>query len=253
MGYILEAESDTVIAVSPIRLDANCCAGCLAVDAARRIGRRLALSRLALRKRTLLLRKAGVIRVRKSSRERIHGSISRGDGAIRNPLLELHGGRTVFRTAQSQHSIQMSSRKQSEEATIRGSITGQRSAETSFKLDCEELGLCWPGDFGARLGPADPAQIATSEQEFHRYATLLNGHPKGRKRIIGDDLAIADFSIGASMAMAQPFQYPLANYAAIPMVRRARIAAAVEQIDCPAFTCPAFTRVMRKFVIRITV
>ena len=61
-------------------------------------------------------------------------------------------------------------------------------------------------------GDPDPAEIAKGEKLFHQFAEVLNAHLKGRKWLLGNDLTIADFSVGAPMAMAQAAQYPLAPY-----------------------------------------
>lgn len=64
-------------------------------------------------------------------------------------------------------------------------------------------------------GDPDPAMIAKGEQEFHRFAGVLNGSLKGRKWLAGNALTIADFSVGSWMALAQPAQYPVASYTEI--------------------------------------
>ena len=66
-----------------------------------------------------------------------------------------------------------------------------------------------------RLGAPDPAQIVRGEQEFHRCAAVLNGQLGGRQWLIGEDLTIADFSVGAWLAVAHPFQLPVAPYTEI--------------------------------------
>ena len=64
----------------------------------------------------------------------------------------------------------------------------------------------------AGLGDPDPAEVAKGEQQFHLFAAVLNDHLKGRRWLLGDALTIADFSVGAPMALAVPAQYPLAPY-----------------------------------------
>jgi glutathione S-transferase len=64
-------------------------------------------------------------------------------------------------------------------------------------------------------GDPDPAEIARGESEFHRFAGVLDGSLKGRKWLTGNDLTIADYSVGAWMAVAQLAQYPLASYTEI--------------------------------------
>jgi glutathione S-transferase len=62
------------------------------------------------------------------------------------------------------------------------------------------------------LGPPDPAFIARGEQNFARFAAVLNQSLKGRKWITGDDLTIADFSIGAWIPVAEGLHLPVAEY-----------------------------------------
>ncbi len=62
------------------------------------------------------------------------------------------------------------------------------------------------------LGPADPAFIARGEQNFGRFAGVLNQHLKGRKWLTGSDLTIADFSVGAWVPAAEHLQLPVAKY-----------------------------------------
>jgi glutathione S-transferase len=64
-------------------------------------------------------------------------------------------------------------------------------------------------------GEPDPAEIARGENEFHRLGGVLDGCLKGRKWLTGNDLTIADYSVGAWMAISQVAQYPVANYAEI--------------------------------------
>jgi glutathione S-transferase len=64
----------------------------------------------------------------------------------------------------------------------------------------------------AGLGAPDPVEVAKGEAQFHRCAKVLNAHLKGRKWLLGNQLTIADFAIGAPMATAVPAQYPVADY-----------------------------------------
>ena len=63
-----------------------------------------------------------------------------------------------------------------------------------------------------RLGPADATFIARGEQNFNRFAAVLNEHLKGRKWLVGGDLTIADFSIGAWIPAVEQLQLPLAKF-----------------------------------------
>lgn len=67
----------------------------------------------------------------------------------------------------------------------------------------------------AGLGDPNLEEIAKGENAFHQFAAVLNGHLKGRKWLLGNALTIADFAVGAPLAVAEPAQYPLATYAEI--------------------------------------
>jgi glutathione S-transferase len=59
------------------------------------------------------------------------------------------------------------------------------------------------------LGEADPIKVKEGEQNFQRYAEVLDGNLKGRKFVTGNTLTIADFSIGAWLNLAEAANYPL--------------------------------------------
>jgi glutathione S-transferase len=61
-------------------------------------------------------------------------------------------------------------------------------------------------------GDPDLAEVAKGEKQFHQFAEVLNAHLSARKWLLGNDLTIADFSVGAPMLMAEAAQYPLAPY-----------------------------------------
>ncbi|MGH8583650.1 MAG: glutathione S-transferase family protein [Gammaproteobacteria bacterium] len=63
------------------------------------------------------------------------------------------------------------------------------------------------------LGEADPAEIAKGEQRFHRFAQVLDQHLKGRRWLVGDRHTLADFSVGAPLALSGMAGYPIAAYA----------------------------------------
>ena len=65
------------------------------------------------------------------------------------------------------------------------------------------------------LGAPDPAFIARGEQNFARFAAVLDDHLKGRAWLIGERLTIADFSIGAFVPSAARFGLPLARFTEI--------------------------------------
>ena len=66
-------------------------------------------------------------------------------------------------------------------------------------------------------GGPDPAEVEKGEQNFHRFADVLNGQLEGRQFVTGPRLTVADFSIGAWLNLAEVAQYPLAPY---PEIRR---------------------------------
>jgi len=65
------------------------------------------------------------------------------------------------------------------------------------------------------LGAPDPAFIARGEQNFARFAAVLDDQLKGRAWLIGDRLTIADFSIGGLVPSAARFGLPLARFSEI--------------------------------------
>jgi glutathione S-transferase len=62
------------------------------------------------------------------------------------------------------------------------------------------------------LGEPDPAKLQEGEQNFNRYAQILNDNLKGRKFVIGNTRTLADFSLGAWLNLAQPAQFPLGPF-----------------------------------------
>jgi glutathione S-transferase len=65
------------------------------------------------------------------------------------------------------------------------------------------------------LGAADSAFIARGEQNFIRFATVLDDHLKGRSWLIGNRPTIADFSIGAFVPSAARLALPLTRFSEI--------------------------------------
>jgi len=66
-----------------------------------------------------------------------------------------------------------------------------------------------------RLGPPDEVFIARGEQNFDRFATVLNDALPGRKWLTGDTVTIADFSIGAWLPVARRLGLPVEKFRAI--------------------------------------
>jgi glutathione S-transferase len=67
------------------------------------------------------------------------------------------------------------------------------------------------------LGPADQAFIKRGEQNFARFARVLDGCLAGKTWLLGDRLTIADFSVGGVIPNAQAMDLSFAEY---PEIRR---------------------------------
>jgi glutathione S-transferase len=65
------------------------------------------------------------------------------------------------------------------------------------------------------LGAPDPAFIARGEQNFVRFAAVLDDHLKGRNWLVGEQPTIADFSIGAFVPSAVRLGLPIARFSKI--------------------------------------
>src|SRR5271167_3225598 len=62
------------------------------------------------------------------------------------------------------------------------------------------------------LGPPDPAFIARGEQNFTRFAAVLNDSLRGKTWLIGERLTIADFSIGGFVPSAERMELPVGSF-----------------------------------------
>jgi glutathione S-transferase len=65
------------------------------------------------------------------------------------------------------------------------------------------------------LGAPEPAFIARGEENFVRFATVLDDQLKGKAWLIGDRPTIADFSIGAFVPSATRLGLPVARFSEI--------------------------------------
>jgi len=88
----------------------------------------------------------------------------------------------------------------------------------SAHLDAESCGMVGfekisKGVLG--LGAADPAFIARGEENFARFATVLNESLRGRNWLTGGGLTIADFSIGAWVPAAERLELPVGKFSEI--------------------------------------
>src|SRR5713226_1387520 len=62
------------------------------------------------------------------------------------------------------------------------------------------------------LGPADPAFIARGEQNFARFAAVLDESLRERMWLIGDALTIADFSVAGLVPSAARMALPVMDF-----------------------------------------
>jgi glutathione S-transferase len=65
------------------------------------------------------------------------------------------------------------------------------------------------------LGPPDAVFIARGEQNFSRFAAVLNDSLKGKRWLLGDRLTLADFSIGGLVPTAQRMELPMTQFTEI--------------------------------------
>ena len=63
---------------------------------------------------------------------------------------------------------------------------------------------------------ADPIEVAKGEENFHRFAQVLESHLKGREWLVGNGVTLADFSVGSFLDLAELAKYPMAGYTEIP-------------------------------------
>jgi glutathione S-transferase len=59
---------------------------------------------------------------------------------------------------------------------------------------------------------ADPAALAEGEKVWHSFAPILNAHLETHKWMVGEELTLADFSVGACFSYAEPSHLPWDNY-----------------------------------------
>lgn len=65
------------------------------------------------------------------------------------------------------------------------------------------------------LGPPDPAFIARGEQNFKRFAAVLNDELRAKTWLMGERLTIADFSIGQLVPSAERHGLPVGKFGEI--------------------------------------
>jgi len=62
------------------------------------------------------------------------------------------------------------------------------------------------------MGEPDQALLKEAEQNFKRFAGILEKQLEGRDFILGDDVTLADFSVGAMMIYADAADIPIASF-----------------------------------------
>jgi glutathione S-transferase len=61
-------------------------------------------------------------------------------------------------------------------------------------------------------GPADPAELKKGEEQFHRFATVLDDHLRDREWLVGNNLTLADYAVGSVLDLAEAAQMPVEKY-----------------------------------------
>lgn len=62
------------------------------------------------------------------------------------------------------------------------------------------------------MGEPEPAILKEAEQNFSRFAQILEEQLEGRDFILGNDVTLADFSVGAMMVYADAAGIPIASF-----------------------------------------
>ncbi len=62
------------------------------------------------------------------------------------------------------------------------------------------------------LGDPDPQAIEKGEEQFHRFAKVLDDYLRGRQWLINDQLSLADFCVAPMLALSEPAAYPIEPY-----------------------------------------
>lgn len=61
-------------------------------------------------------------------------------------------------------------------------------------------------------GPPDPAVVAEVEQDFHRFAKVLDATLADRDWLVGNRLSYADFRVASSLPYAERASLPIGDY-----------------------------------------
>jgi len=61
-------------------------------------------------------------------------------------------------------------------------------------------------------GAPDPAEIKKGEDQFHRFATVLDDHLKGRDWLVGNNVTLADYAVGSMLDLTEAAHLPAEKY-----------------------------------------
>lgn len=64
-------------------------------------------------------------------------------------------------------------------------------------------------------GSADPVELIRGEALIAQYASVLDRHLRNRQWVVGSEITLADFALGASLMHAESAKVPLARYPAL--------------------------------------
>jgi len=62
------------------------------------------------------------------------------------------------------------------------------------------------------LGETNLEEIAKAGERFHRFASVLEQHLKGKEWLVGNGVTLADFSVGSYLGLTEMAKYPIENY-----------------------------------------
>ena len=61
-------------------------------------------------------------------------------------------------------------------------------------------------------GDADPAEIKKGEEQFHRFAQVLDDHLNNRDWLVGNNLTVADYAVASLLDLTEAAHYPAGHY-----------------------------------------
>ncbi|MBB6247979.1 glutathione S-transferase family protein [Rhodanobacter sp. A1T4] len=62
------------------------------------------------------------------------------------------------------------------------------------------------------LGDPDPGVVTDAQQQFRRYAAVLDAHLEGRRWLVGNQLSVADFTVAITLPYAEHAHIPLDDF-----------------------------------------